>query len=239
MLVAARDFMLRAPLKEILLLSSALRKPACESTEGVLPAVFMDALEVCCVRGKEALAAVRFRLGAAACRVAFEPNAGGASAISEALSVEYFMRRFSACNVVPEMEVAYYDSNWKKVDYVCEMFGRRVGVSVTRAMAYPSPHLFDAASARHLLNKKLNGLVIARAGISACHSFSLCVLHVWCETRRIANIMHAEYASTARALGVIGDVVVVLTIAEGPLLKCIYYETSEKRKRVLVRASSV
>lgn len=49
--------------------------------------------------------------------------------------------------------------NWKKVDYICTLYGERVGVSVTRAMSYPDPEQFSTDTAYRLLYKKLFGLV--------------------------------------------------------------------------------
>lgn len=79
--------------------------------------------------------------------------------ILQTLSVEYFARRFQAQDVVTEMEVEYWSSNWKKVDYICTLYGERVGVSVTRAMSYPNPNSFSTEIAYRLLHKKLYGLV--------------------------------------------------------------------------------
>ncbi|CAI5497734.1 unnamed protein product [Closterium sp. Naga37s-1] len=104
---------------------------------------------------------VEFTLSEDAVKVASSPNAGGASVISESLSVEYFVRHFGASDIISEMEVQYCDSNWKKVDYICSLFGQRFGVSVTRAMMYPDPGRFDYHHAKALLRKKLHGLVVA------------------------------------------------------------------------------
>ncbi len=79
--------------------------------------------------------------------------------VVQSLSKEYFARRFQAKDVVTEMEVEYCSMNWKKVDYICTLYGRRVGVSVTRAMSYPDPDAFSPQAAYRLLHKKLFGLV--------------------------------------------------------------------------------
>eukprot|EP00850_Spirogloea_muscicola_P022922 SM000318S12224 [mRNA] locus=s318:82405:84183:- [translate_table: standard] len=170
----------------------------------------------------------QFCLGRDAARVATEPNAGGTSIVSESLSVEYFARRFCARNVVTEMEVKYRNPNWKKVDYICDIYGQRVGVSVTRAMSYPNPALFSHEEAHRLLCKKLCGLVVARQGVSLLHSFCMCVLHVWCETRRTAKMLQAEYNAVAEDLEVAEDVIMVLTVAEGGAARPIFYESRLK-----------
>ncbi|CAI5521330.1 unnamed protein product, partial [Closterium sp. Naga37s-1] len=136
---------------------------------------------------------LHFSLSEHAARVASSPNAGGASVISESLSVEYFVRHFGATDIISEMEVQYCDSNWKKVDYICSLFGQRFGVSVTRAMMYPDPGRFDYDHAKALLRKKLHGLVVAWSGVSPMHCFSRAILHVWCETPHIANLLHQAF----------------------------------------------
>eukprot|EP00897_Mesotaenium_endlicherianum_P000978 jgi/Mesen1/10881/ME000935S10222 len=192
----------------------------------------------------------KFVLGTDATRVATEPNAGGASTVSESLSVEYFARRFGASNVVTEMEVcvpfgqsqiddgisqmsvcwqvAYNNAHWKKVDYICDIYGQRVGVSVTRAMSYPDPGKFTEESARTLLYKKLYGLVVARSGVSSRHSFMKAVLHVWCETKQAALLLQSAYPAMAKDLEVEEDLILVLTVAEGLSARPIFYESCMK-----------
>ncbi|CAK9881454.1 unnamed protein product [Sphagnum jensenii] len=165
-----------------------------------------------------------FRLGQEAHRVRYERNAGGTSTISESLSVEYFVRRFEAKDVVTEMEVEYCSRNWKKVDYICTLYGQRVGVSVTRAMFYPNPKGFSFDIAYRLLHKKLFGLIMARQGVKERHSFLQCILHVWCETIQIATIVEAAYIEVSRDLDITDDVIPVLTVAEGLHARPIFYE---------------
>ncbi|EFJ08370.1 hypothetical protein SELMODRAFT_428953 [Selaginella moellendorffii] len=179
---------------------------------------------------------VKFGLGRDAMRVATESNAGGTSTISEwflamdsscmqSLSVEYFVRKFKATDVVTEMEVEYCAMNWKKVDYICNLYGQRVGVSVTRAMSYPNPEDFSPQMAYRLLYKKLFGLVVARHGVTDRHSFSQCVLHVWCETTTTAKLLQAQYKEVSEELDITDDVIMVLTVAEGWHARPIFYES--------------
>ena len=55
-----------------------------------------------------------------------------------------------------EMEVSYFPEEGSITDYVCEIFGTKVGVSVTRAMKFRGGD-FTEEDAEHLLNKKLKG----------------------------------------------------------------------------------
>jgi hypothetical protein len=62
-----------------------------------------------------------------------EPNAGGSSANSEALSMEVLYTMTRAELLLTENEVEYEPGS-SIADYVVTMRGARVGVSVTRAM---------------------------------------------------------------------------------------------------------
>lgn len=160
-----------------------------------------------------------FQLGPDAHQILDEPNAGGASVVSEALSAEYMGRRFGANGVVTEMQIPYFSPDWKKVDYLTTIYNERVGVSVTRAMGFPSPSVFNMEDAVRLCEKKLNGLVVARAGISPSVGYCRSILHCWCQDRRIAELMAeafrafiAEADDDARAS--FENIVVLLTVAD-------------------------
>ena len=69
-------------------------------------------------------------------------NAGGNSIYSEALSIDYFVRYFSAQKFVYEKEISYW-ADYKMIDYLCQLpmssnvsseANITVGVSVSRAM---------------------------------------------------------------------------------------------------------
>ena len=55
-----------------------------------------------------------------------------------------------------EMEVSYFPEGGSITDYVCELFGTKVGVSVTRAMKYRGE--YTEGDAATLLMKKLKGI---------------------------------------------------------------------------------
>ncbi|KAG0584149.1 hypothetical protein KC19_3G189300 [Ceratodon purpureus] len=225
-----RDFTVTSPVRENLLVTIALTSQRNTSASGeeedLEQAVKQPLKPVQILIGKFTAFSsfLRFDLCRDALRVKFEQNAGGSSTISESLSVEYFARRFQAQDVVTEMEVEYWSSSWKKVDYICTLYGQRVGVSVTRAMCYPDPNAFSPEIAYHLLHKKLYGLVVARDGVSKRHSFCKCILHVWCETQRTAEIMKTMYAGVRKELQISDDVIMVLTVADGLHARPIFYE---------------
>jgi len=126
-----------------------------------------------------------------------QPNAGGHSEISEALSVDYFAR-LGGDGFVSEMEVSYW-CEYKMVDFLVNLPSggekKRVGVSVTRAMGFPRPEDFDWRDALILLDKKMYGLIVAGESVNKEHNFELSILHIWCQTPRIASILRQVYQS--------------------------------------------
>lgn len=142
-------------------------------------------------------------------------NAGGKSWLSEALSINYFMERFGATKVIIEMEIEYW-INYKMCDFICNIKDKRVGVSVTRAMQYSNLETFTLQAAYTLLHKKLHGLVIARNGVSKKHEFYTCALHVWCQTKEIAELLRMVYPRILSEddTGTIKNVIVILSICD-------------------------
>lgn len=159
-------------------------------------------------------------------RIVCEPNAGGMSVNSEALSMEYLARRLLAHDVVTEMEVHYWCSNWKKCDFLCSVQGQRVGVSVTRAMSYPTHAGFSRDDALRLMEKKLFGLVLARDGVDERHCFHKSILHVWAPDKRVAALIaDAHAAVVASDDSLIDDVLVLVSVAPG--CPALFYEDAQ------------
>lgn len=129
----------------------------------------------------------------AAKKVLTSPNAGGKSEISEMVSCEYFKRRFNATNFLGEMEVIYDVHNGKLSDYICKIYNFQVGVSVTRAMMQKDATVYNEEAAEELLKKKMSGLIIARTNTNKFHAYSVCFLHIWCKTLKVAQMIEKVY----------------------------------------------
>lgn len=153
-----------------------------------------------------------------ALKIFTEPNAGGKSINSEALSMEMLGTMWGAREVITEMALEYWNESWSKCDYLCTVpcgrEGQRdlVAVSVTRAMAYPHPSGFNADEALRLLKKKLKGLLVARVGLFGL-DFRKSLLHVWCETEAIADEVQRVYEEVLED-ELKGDAIVLLSVAE-------------------------
>jgi hypothetical protein len=162
-----------------------------------------------------------FKLSDDAIKIYKEPNAGGSSINSEALSADVLGKLYNVTDIVTEMEINYKEDNWKKCDYLVSIWGENVGVSVTRGMRYPTPDLFDREDAVRLLKRKLGGLAAAQEGIQPNHYFHKSILHIWCETKKIAEIITKVYHTLEETLK--NNIVVVLTITNDKS-KYIYYD---------------
>lgn len=171
-------------------------------------------------------------------------NAGGKSAVSEALSIDYFVRMYGAKQVLVEKEVPYW-IEYKMVDFLCSIGQHRVGVSVTRAMAVQDsgrqidvdPDAFTIDHARRLLRKKLYGLVVSRNGVARACRFFKSILHIWVPTQHIAKMINQawnELDLTVFDLDIKGVVIVVITVCahESLYLNTYHHTLTEEARRL-------
>jgi len=149
----------------------------------------------CQVRGGDWQAVVP-KLGPDARRVHAEENAGGASVISEALSMEVLCRLLGARLVCTELELRYFPAAGPITDYAIALRGGDVlGVSVTRAFSFGEAAL-SVPHAAALLSKKLAGILHSSR---TCFNQNLSkqILHVWCDGA-------ADVALLRLAFGLVG-----------------------------------
>lgn len=147
-------------------------------------------------------------------------NAGGQSDISEMYSIDYFTQMYGASNTILEKEVAYW-IDYKMVDFICTIDSNRVGVSVARAMGYPTSDKFTPEMASKLLYKKLYGLIVARNAVVKSQSFFKSILHIWCQDANVANLLREAYSKlddNDYGLDVKGVLMLQLTICDDPQL---------------------
>eukprot|EP01060_Flectonema_neradi_P024721 TRINITY_DN33603_c0_g1_i1.p1 TRINITY_DN33603_c0_g1~~TRINITY_DN33603_c0_g1_i1.p1 ORF type:complete len:269 (+),score=38.58 TRINITY_DN33603_c0_g1_i1:477-1283(+) len=120
------------------------------------------------------------------------PNAGGASVNSEVMSIEVLQRVFNATLEATEMEVSYWPPNGPITDYVCKVDETTFGVSVTRAFHYRGDQFFTEDDADTLLKKKLQGVINSTKNV-LFPGFAKQVLHVWCQSKKVCNIVKRQY----------------------------------------------
>ncbi|KAI8073837.1 hypothetical protein BC940DRAFT_289333 [Gongronella butleri] len=119
------------------------------------------------------------------------PNAGGASIISEAMSMEVLARMMGAQLVYTEMDLVYSTSRTAITDYACRIGDALIGVSVTRAMCFGNALCKN--NARRILVKKLAGILQSSQTVANC-SFDRQILHVWTQTAKDASLVKSIFA---------------------------------------------
>ncbi|XP_071142806.1 AAC-rich mRNA clone AAC4 protein-like [Mytilus edulis] len=146
------------------------------------------------------------KLSNSAQRIKIEPNAGGNSVISEVLSFEFLNQVCQAELLETEMEVSYSQESSTKVDFVCKICDKKVGVSVTRAMKYRGSYTENDAN--DLLTKKLRGIIRSRK--NCMEKWSKQILHVWVQNAETANIITVVYNNLPANIR--SDTIVLVTL---------------------------
>lgn len=146
-----------------------------------------------------------------------DPNAGGGSIVSEYLSAEILFRLLNYQDLITEMGVVYKAYGGNIADFLLGFSnnGRKfnVGVSVARAMGYPSESVFDLDQARRLMVKKLNGLIVARSGVVKSQRFYASIVHFIAQSSRIADLLYEAWEEQPAEYK--DDLIVLCTVCEG------------------------
>jgi hypothetical protein len=140
-------------------------------------------------------------------------NLGGSSIYSEVLSFEILHRCDLAELLKTETEIAYQDSGGKKTDLLVEIDGHRIGVSVTRAYAYPPDNPYTVAQAQALLDGKLSDILLSSANVAPVDAWDKQVLHVLAYSDQYAVSLAQAYALIDAATK--ADTIVDVTVTNG------------------------
>lgn len=136
------------------------------------------------------------------------PNAGGNSVWSEVLSCEILSTLFNAKLLRTEMELEYWPMGCKITDFSAEIFGEKIGVSVTRAMKFQGT--FNEHDAEVLLTKKLGGVNESSRCIIPEHSWKRQILHIWATHEYIADVIYTKFNKLPNELK--NDTLVMVTV---------------------------
>ncbi|XP_032221445.2 AAC-rich mRNA clone AAC4 protein [Nematostella vectensis] len=150
-------------------------------------------------------------LSSGAVRMASTKNAGGSSEISEILSCEMMQRCYGAVLDKTELEVLYFPEGGSITDYTCNIFGLKIGVSVTRAMKYRGE--FTTEDAAYLLCKKLKGIVTSSR--NTMEHWHKQILHVWAASADVAKVTARAYRLVPSELK--SNTVVLLTVSHNAM----------------------
>lgn len=140
-------------------------------------------------------------------------NLGGSSLESEIISYEVLYRCELADLLKTEAEIVYQDTGGKKTDLLVGIDGFKVGVSVTRAFAFPPDAPYTQQQAHDLLLKKLSDIQLSNVNVSAADAWEKHVLHVIAYTSMHADMLEAAYPTLDASVR--GDTVLMITVTEG------------------------
>jgi hypothetical protein len=165
-------------------------------------------------------------------RILDEPNAGGSSAWSEAMSCEILAAVFGSRLIRTEMEIQY--SPWSKItDYSACLYGRTIGVSVTRAVKHNGP--LDVEDAVRLLRKKLVGVKESSRCVVPEHSWDRQILHVFAQNETVALVV--QIAMSELSGEELGDTMVIISVCDDVQVPWLFY--SEKTARLKREANAL
>ncbi|MBM4377086.1 MAG: hypothetical protein FJ095_18550 [Deltaproteobacteria bacterium] len=144
--------------------------------------------------------------------MAAKGNLGGSSLISELMAFELLHRCDQAKLVKTEAEVVYATEG-KKTDLLVEIDGKKVGVSVVRAMSFPEGAPYPADQALGLLTGKLEDILKSSANVAPEDAWEKQVLAVIAQTPDHAKAIVDAYGKLDAATK--ADTVVVVSVTEG------------------------
>ncbi len=104
------------------------------------------------------------------------PNAGGSSEMSELFAFEQLARCEGAILLKTETEITYTNAGGKKTDILVQLDGMKIGVSVTRAFAFPIGQPYTETQATTLLTRKLDDIQLSSANVTAADAWEKQIL---------------------------------------------------------------
>ncbi len=140
-------------------------------------------------------------------------NAGGSSLLSEVFAYEVLERCDGAVLLKTETEIEYTDPNGKITDLLVAIDGHKIGVSVTRAVAFPRDAPYTEADAEPLIRRKLGDILVSSANVAAADRWDKQILHVLAYGEAHAEAVQAAYDqidATTRS-----DTILVITRSDG------------------------
>jgi hypothetical protein len=144
--------------------------------------------------------------------MAATPNAGGSSGLSEVFAYEELARCEQATFLKSETEIVY-DGTGKITDLEVSIAGHKIGVSVTRALAYPFGQPYTAADALALIPHKLTDIQASTAHVSAADKWDKQILAVLAWDAQTADVVAQVWNDADAATK--ADTIVILTTTDG------------------------
>ncbi len=141
-----------------------------------------------------------------------DDNAGGSSVLSEAFAFE-LLQRCELADLVKTENFIVYDTPGKITDLLVSVDGVKLGVSVTRAVAFPFDAPYTVADARGLLEDKLADILESTANVSAADRWQKQVLVVVAYAPEHGMSLAAAWQQVAPAMA--ADTLVWVMVSNG------------------------
>lgn len=145
-------------------------------------------------------------------KIVTDGNAGGSSLYSEVFSWELLARCEAATLLKTETEIVY-DRQGKITDLLVELDGLKIGVSVTRAVAFPFQNPYSVTQARNLLEGKLADIHVSSANVSAQDAWVKQILYVIAYSEMHAVSLQQAFEQIDPSIK--GDTLVMVTVSDG------------------------
>lgn len=139
-------------------------------------------------------------------------NAGGSSLMSEVFAYEVLARCELAALLATELEIEY-ETAGTITDLLVEIDGLKIGVSVTRAVAFPFEDPYTVAQARTLLEGKLAGVLESSANVAPADAWEKQILAVLAYGSGHADALEAALGQIDAAVR--ADTIVWITVTDG------------------------
>ncbi len=140
-------------------------------------------------------------------------NAGGSSLYSEVFSFELLHRCEGARLLKTETEILYDPPQGRITDVLVEIDGLKIGVSVTRAVAFPFDNPYPPERARTLMTEKLSGILESTAHVAPADAWRKQILYVIAYAEGHVAVLEAALAAIDPAVR--ADTVVMITVSDG------------------------
>lgn len=140
------------------------------------------------------------------------PNAGGSSIYSEVFAFEQLARCELAALLKTETEIVY-DTQGKITDILVEIDGKKIGVSVVRAVQFPFGQPYTLQNATTIIQRKLEDIQASSMNVSAQDRWVKQVLAVLAYDDQHADTVKSAWLGMDASVR--ADTVLVVTATHG------------------------
>ena len=145
-------------------------------------------------------------------KIVATPNAGGSSIYSEVFAFEQLARCELAGLLKTETEIVY-DTQGKITDILVEIDGKKIGVSVVRAVQFPFGNPYTVEAATTIIQRKLEDIQMSSMNVSAQDRWVKQILAVLAYDEQ--HVDTVETAWLGMSSSVRADTVLVVTATHG------------------------